>query len=169
MAGSVPPFKRLLRGYTVNQLTGCWVWSGHTYKNGYGVRKAFGKDVSAHRFSYELHKGSIPHGMMVLHSCDNKRCINPDHLRVGSHSENMAEASSRGRMRSGTRHPMYGRSNPRPLQANRVRVLGVEYSSQKEAERSLGLGSGTVRYWLQNKPSKAQIISKGAANVSQSL
>lgn len=160
MAAPTPPFERLLSGYEEDVKTGCWVWKGHTYSNGYGVLKVFGKDVSAHRYSYELHKGSIPPGMDILHSCDNRKCINPEHLRAGTHQENMEEAARRGRMPRGKAHHMFGRSNPRPEQAKPVRVLGRIYPSQKAAERTLGLGSGTVRYWLLNKPDKAQPLPK---------
>jgi hypothetical protein len=139
----------------------CWNWDGHTYKNGYGCIKAFGKTVSVHRLSYELHKGPIPTGLEVMHSCDNKLCINPDHLSLGSHAQNMKDAAARGLMKSGKGHHMHGKKNPRPEQANAVKVLGVDYASQKEAERALGLGSGTVRYWIKNRPEKAVILKKG--------
>ena len=153
-----PPFARLMRSFDRDKETGCWIWSGAKYKNGYGWIKAFGKPVSAHRLSYELHSGPIPDGMEILHSCDNKSCVNPDHLRVGTHAENMREAADRGLMPSGRAHHMFGRKNPRPMQANRVLVLGVEFESQKAAERHFGLGSGTVRYWIKNNPSKAWIL-----------
>lgn len=160
MPAAKPPFRRLLANYAVNNVTGCWEWTGHKYPNGYGVIKVFGRDVSAHRYSYELHKGPIPHGLHILHRCDNKKYINPEHLRVGTHAENLAEAGERGCMKSGPDHHMYGRRNPRPNQANPVRVLGRVFESQKSAERAFGLGSGTVRYWLKSKPEKAQLLNQ---------
>lgn len=54
----------------------------------------------AHRAFWELVEGEIPSGMCLLHSCDNKKCVNPAHLRVGTHAENMAEASARKRFPS---------------------------------------------------------------------
>ena len=164
MPAPIPPFKRLLSGYDQCPETGCWVWTGYLYANGYGGIKAFGKMVLAHRLSYELHKGPIPEGREILHSCDNKACINPAHLSVGTHAQNMADAADRGLMRSGEKHPMYGVKNPRPKQANRVVVLGKEYESQKAAERALGLGSGTVRYWLKHNPYRAQLIKEDKNN-----
>ena len=164
MPAKKPPFQRLMNGYIECPKTGCWLWGGHKYRNGYGAIKAFGKMVLTHRFSYELHCGPIPDGCEILHSCDVKNCINPDHLRAGSRAENMREAAERGLMRKGESHPMYGKKNPRPRQANKVMVLGVIYDSQKQAEKALGLGSGTVRYWIRSKPEKAVILKKGELN-----
>lgn len=160
-----PPFVRFMKSYTVSPDTGCWLWDGATYANGYGWIKAFGKVVSVHRFSYELHNGPIPDGLHILHSCDVRHCVNPDHLRPGTHQENMAEAAERGRMPSGRNHPQFGKRQKRPNQAKPVRVLGKEYESIKDAERDLGLGSGTVRYWLNNNPARAQLLGKGDRNV----
>lgn len=157
------PFLRFHEQFEAAE-NGCWNWTGRTGSSGYGQMKVFGAMVSAHRFAHELYHGPIPAGMAVLHSCDNKLCVNPDHLRAGTMAENSREAMDRGRIRRGADHPMFGRRNPRPKQANRVRVLGVEYESQKAAERTLGLGSGTVRYWLQNHPHKASIITKGSTS-----
>lgn len=162
MPAPVPPFKRLLAGYRVSEESGCWEWRGHTYSNGYGAIKVFGRMLTAHRYSYELHKGPIPYGLQVLHSCDNKRCINPDHLRLGTHQENMIEASERGRMRAGKDHPQYGKrcALERKLKISKpVWVLGKPYPSQKQAERELGLGAGTVRWWTINKPHKARRLT----------
>lgn len=158
MPASIPPYKRLLSNFIENNENGCWLWSGAKYRNGYGWLKVFGRVYSAHRYSYELHNGPIPEGMEILHSCDNKNCINPSHLRIGTHAENMREASERGLFPSGEKHHMFGRRNPRPKQANKVLVLGAEYESQGAAERALGLGHGTVRYWLKNRPDKAKQI-----------
>lgn len=54
------------------------------------------KTVSAHRLSYEVHKGAIPSGMMVRHTCDNKLCVAPDHLILGTAKDNAADAAERG-------------------------------------------------------------------------
>lgn len=159
MPAPIPPFIRLLSGYTKSS-NDCWEWGGHTYKNGYGCLKAFGKIVSAHKLSYELHKGPVPVGMEIMHSCDNKICINPDHLRAGTHAENMADAASRGLMHRGPRVNHTPFSVKRPKQAIPVRVLGVVYESQNAAERALGLGSGTVRYWIMTKSGKASLLKE---------
>jgi hypothetical protein len=119
--------------------------------------------MSVHRYSYELHKGPISEGLHVLHECDNKLCINPDHLRAGTHAENIRDAVARGLILSGPRHPLYGKKRNPQHYASRskpVMVMGKAYDSQNQAERALGLGSGTVSYWVKHHPHKATFITK---------
>ena len=155
MAAAEAPFKRFHRLFSI-ATNSCWEWQSITGSSGYGMLKVFGKMVSAHRFSYELYKGEIPKGLEILHSCDNKLCVNPDHLRIGTHSENMRETI--GKPKVWSKSP--GRSGIRKSQSHPVLVLGVAYGSKKEAERSLGLGHGTVSYWIKAKPEKAKLISR---------
>jgi hypothetical protein len=77
--------------------TTCWEWIGQRWKSGYGYLRPNRKIVSAHRYIYEELVGPIPDGLDLLHSCDNPGCVNPDHLRPGTHSENMKEAYRKGR------------------------------------------------------------------------
>lgn len=165
MASSVPPFKRLYDNISIRQETSCWEWLGQTGSSGYGQIKCFGRMVSTHRLSYELYFGHIPKGLEILHSCDNKLCINPDHLSANTHAKNMSDAAKRNRLPRGERHPMYGKPVERPRQSNKVKVLGKIFKSQRAAEKFFGLGKGTVLYWIKNNPEKASIIEKGELNV----
>lgn len=80
--------------HVVRTSDGCWGWSGALNTSGY---PRSGK-LYAHRLSYLIHHGPIPDGLYVLHSCDNPPCTNPDHLSLGTQTDNMADANSKGRL-----------------------------------------------------------------------
>lgn len=82
---------------------GCWEWIGNMHNNGYGLINIDKHNWRAHRLSYVIKHGSIPDGMFLMHQCDNKICVNPDHLKPGTHAENMAEMVARGRASRATK------------------------------------------------------------------
>lgn len=81
----------------VRRTDGCWIWEGSIHPLGYGRFYLDGKMQKAHRAAYQLAKGPIPEGAHILHSCDNPPCVNPAHLRAGSHSDNMRDMVNKGR------------------------------------------------------------------------
>jgi hypothetical protein len=85
----------------------CWLWTARTGTFGYGVMPEgghAGRDLYAHRISYELFHGPIPEGLFVLHRCDNPRCVNPDHLFLGTADDNAKDAARKKRVPSGAQH-----------------------------------------------------------------
>lgn len=94
----------------VDKTDTCWVWGGAL--NAYGYGHAWYKDriQRAHRVSYELCHGGIPQSLIVLHTCDNRACVNPVHLVLGTQQDNMRSMSRKGR-RKINRHPP-GSKNP---------------------------------------------------------
>lgn len=76
---------------------GCWIWLGSSDKDGYGIKRFNGKQGRAHRASYFSFKGEIPEGMCVCHKCDKPSCINPEHLWLGTISDNSIDMYEKGR------------------------------------------------------------------------
>lgn len=113
----------------------CWLWTGFRAPyNGYGKIKVGGKRglaAQAHRVSWELHFGAIPAGMTVHHRCDVPACVRPDHLRVGTHAENMEDMARKGRQR-------------RSLSDEQVRLVRSSTSSASQLACSLGVLLSTV-------------------------
>lgn len=77
--------------------SGCWIWTAYVSASGYGAMCFRGKRQYAHRLSLIAKNGPIAPGLCVCHRCDNPLCINPDHLFLGSHRENMHDRDKKGR------------------------------------------------------------------------
>jgi len=112
----------------------CWTWlayreskKGHEY--GRLSRSEGQSPYYAHRLSYEIAHGSIPNGLEVCHQCDNPGCVNPMHLFLGTHEDNMDDASQKGRVRGKV---MYGEENPSSvLTWEKVRAIRSAYKTKK--------------------------------------
>lgn len=111
--------------------TGCWLWTAGV-RNGYGKFRYKGAAALAHRVAWELTFGPIPAGAHVLHRCDTPPCVNPDHLFLGTHADNMADRDWKGRTLHGERH---GSSK---LTEEEALAIRSEYSAGNTTLKQLG-------------------------------
>lgn len=104
MAKAPIPIKdRLLARVNRDAPGGCWLWQASVQRNGYGQIGGGGKSggmKNTHRVSWEVHRGPIPEKMQVLHKCDVKTCVNPDHLFLGTQADNLRDMDAKGRRRT---------------------------------------------------------------------
>lgn len=123
----------------------CWQWTGRVGKNGYGLFWLDGTNVSAHRASWALH-GRRPIGdLHVLHACDNRACVNPSHLFLGTPQDNMADMVAKGRAaglrRRGEANPGAKLSVAKVAWIRAASNLGVP---QRRIAKSVGVSQPTV-------------------------
>lgn len=120
---------------------GCWEWQA-AFNHGYGwfsVSRL--KAKNAHRVSYELYVGKIPSGMFVCHKCDNRKCVNPAHLFLGTNADNMHDMAVKGRANrpTGERHPRAR------LNEEMVKEIRLGFSSTKDLAKRFGVALITVQ------------------------
>lgn len=143
--------ERLLSKACVNESTGCWEWTGKKNADGYGRFGLNRRIWLAHRLSYAMHLAAIPEGMVVRHRCDNPACINPDHLLLGTHADNVADMISRGRANFSTLSQYrHGETNPNAkLSAADAAEIRRRYvprvCTQKQLAREYGVCVGNIQ------------------------
>ena len=137
--------ERFFNRFKVSE-SGCWLWTSHCDKDGYGILPGNHGNVRAHRFSYVHHYGRIDAGMVICHKCDNPSCVNPDHLFIGTTKENFQDMLSKGRDK------MVGsRNNKAKLNEDQVAfirqstlsalALSIEFSVSKSAIKRIKNGT----------------------------
>lgn len=106
--------ERLLNKIVINQNTDCWEWQGGTNNIGYGMIRDENKMRTTHRVSYEEHNQTkIPSNLVVMHGCDNPLCANPNHLRLGTRSDNTQDMLAKGRGKPWGGIGMLGKKQPK--------------------------------------------------------
>lgn len=102
----------------------CWVWTAGKHKFGYGVLSAGDLGfMTTHRLSWILNRGPIPDRRHVLHKCDNPSCVNPTHLFLGTHTDNMVDCVRKGRLRPGRPDNRGERNGQATLKIGHVKVI----------------------------------------------
>jgi hypothetical protein len=135
--------------------SGCWLWRGKISRGGYGqIRDIGGGYAQAHRFVYRLFKGEIPDGLFACHRCDVRSCVNPNHIFLGTHSDNIQDATEKGRIQSGRNHwrnrtpdrnPRGTQIRTAKLNDDLVRFIRSDPRSSSELSRLIGVSSGKIR------------------------
>jgi hypothetical protein len=126
----------------------CIEWTGYRQSNGYGKVGVDGRITYAHRLAWERANGPIPDGMWVLHRCDNRGCVNPDHLFIGTRRDNTDDMLAKGRSCRGTRQHLAKLTDDAVREIRRLNSEGV---SQMELARRYGVHQGTIWPILRRK------------------
>lgn len=118
--------KRFWNKVNKDTKSGCWEWTAGQFPFGYGAIwiNEIGNNELAHRYSWKLHNGEIPDGMFICHHCDNPKCVNPDHLFLGTADDNIKDAAKKNRTNKpkGEAHPKH------KLTKGQVKLIKKEYN-----------------------------------------
>lgn len=141
---------------------GCWNWTGSHDGNGYGRIKFRQVVLAAHRASYAIRHQTNPRELLVCHHCDNPRCINPDHLFLGTDADNTADKMRKGRHRNGP--PLKGENNPRAkltiTQVDAIKALILKGWTNKAIAERYGVTHGAVSLIRRGKSWGGEAIGK---------
>lgn len=129
----------------VEKTEACWIWRASVGTHGYGQFSMNGRPVHAQRVAFSLAHGPVPAGMYVCHKCDNRLCVNPSHLFLGYHADNMQDMKAKGRAgfaaRPGDENPLAKLTNE---QAAAIRKLCADGASQRKAAAMFGVSQRAV-------------------------
>lgn len=135
--------ERFHAGYLVDARTGCWNWQKSRNHKGYGLMSVKGVTSIAHRYSYAKYHGPIGRSL-VLHRCDNPPCVNPEHLYLGSHADNMRDCRER-RTRIGVVPDDKVRATIRKYKAGQATMQGL---ADELTASGYPAGLTTIHHWI---------------------
>lgn len=144
------------RSFIPEPNSGCWIWEKSLNNKGYGLLQCGGFKGYAHRFSYSEFKGPIPEGMHVCHRCDNPACVNPDHLWLGTPSDNIQDCRSKGRHAADNPATKYARGANQGLAklseiaVEEIRLLRGAIG-QRQLARRYGVSKTAIRLAQQGR------------------
>jgi len=141
---SVLPMPQRFFEKVIFGVSDCWTWRASVDALGYGRFPYLGES-KAHRVSYRLFKGEIPEGMCVMHTCDNRQCVNPEHLVLGTQADNVLDMCRKGRH---VCKPQHGESNPMSKltaqDVEEIRTAVESGSTQRAMCQKFGVSPMTV-------------------------
>ncbi len=136
------PRERFLAKVCPEPNGGCWLWRGMVVGSGYGMVRFERRMYPAHRLAWKLFRGEIAQGLAVCHKCDVRICVNPEHLFLGTHAENMKDMKEKGRSPHGDEH---SRSKLTAKTVSRIKaMLAQGHMRVSEIARAFGVTHATI-------------------------
>jgi DNA-binding transcriptional regulator YiaG len=161
--GAKSPLERFHASYIPEPNSGCWLWIGCP-SHGYGRLKVEGRDVRAHRYSWQIANGPVPDDLLTLHRCDVPLCVNPEHLFLGTQQDNCDDMIRKGRHSRGSAHSLAqqktrsrGENSPAAkLTFQQVREIRVSAMAQQKLAAIYGVEQSTISRIKQGKIWRAE-------------
>lgn len=135
--------ERFAEKWREDPVSGCWEWKAFRLQNGYGWFRLGGQGSTmelAHRVSWSVHRGAIPVGLFVCHRCDNRGCVNPNHLFLGTVADNQHDMAEKGRAVHGES------SHLAKLTLNQIRRIRTMPGTSRRVAKLFGVTDSTIRY-----------------------